>query len=87
MVTSYQNPFYDSLFGNLNSAIPSKHVRYKRDNKKRIFDKTGTPSSRNFENYLKQVLSKNKDPNFPFKGKLFLAISIAMLKKATKPKT
>jgi len=81
MVTFYQNPFYDSLFGNLNIVVPSKHLGYKQNEKKRITEIFGTPSSRNFENCLKQALSEDKDPKFPFKGKLFLAISLAMSKK------
>lgn len=81
MVTFYQNPFYDSLFGNLNIVVPSKHLGYKQNEKRRITEVFGTPSSRNFENYLKQALSEDKDPKFPFKGKLFLAISLAMSKK------
>jgi len=86
MVTFYQNTFYDSLFGNLNIGIPSKHLRYKQNKKKRIVKITEIPGSRDFENYVGQALLENKDPNFPFKDKLFLAISIAMSKKEYKTK-
>lgn len=86
MVTFYQNLFYDSLFGDLNIGIPSKHLAYKQNKKKRIVKITETPGSRDFENYLGQALLGNKDPNFPFKDKLFLAISIAMSKKEYKTK-
>jgi len=71
MVTFYQNPFYDSLFDNLNIRVPSKHLGCKQNKKKRIVKITETPGSRDFENYLRQALLDNKDPNFPFKGKLF----------------
>lgn len=81
MVTFYQNLFYDSLFGNLNIGIPSKHLGYKQNKKKRIVKITETPGSRDSENYLGQALPENKDPKFPFKGSLFLAISIALSKK------
>lgn len=81
MVIFYQNPFYDSLFGNLDAIVPSKHLSYKQNKNKHIVTITGTPSSRNFENYLKQHLLENKNPKFPFEGRLFLAIAIAMSKK------
>lgn len=81
MVIFYQNPFYDSLFGNLDAVVPSKHLSYKQNKNKRIVTITGTPSSRNFENHLKQHFLENKNPKFPFKGRLFLAIAIGMSKK------
>ena len=80
-VTFYQNPFYESLFGNLNAVVPSKRIGYKQNEKKHITRITVTPSSIDFENQLKKALSEDKDPKFPFKGNLFLAISIALSKK------
>jgi len=61
-------------------------LRYKQNKKKRIVKITEIPGSRDFENYVGQALLENKDPNFPFKDKLFLAISIAMSKKEYKTK-
>lgn len=81
MTTYYQNPYYDNVFGTLYVNVPSKRTRYKQDENKKIIKIYEAPSSANFEKEMKKWLSSEPDPGWPFKGELFLVISVRLTKK------
>ena len=87
MATYYQNPYYDNVFGMIfmkgtqYTTVPSKRIRYKQDTDKQIAEIIEAPSSANFEKRIKEWLSATPHAEWPFKGDLFLVISVDLTKK------
>jgi Holliday junction resolvase RusA-like endonuclease len=77
-VTFYQNPFYDDVFGTFDVTIPSKRIRYKQDDNKRITEIITPKGSQEFETYIKQVFNSDTNENWPYKCELLIAISILL---------
>ncbi len=80
MAKFYQNPFYDSVFGNLNTIIPSKRIGYKVDLATRNIVELNIPNGIiYFEEYIKSTYFKNPLPGWPFKGRLLVVISVGLI--------
>ena len=74
--TFYQNPFYDDLFGSYGVVVPSKRIRYKQNERKEITEIIAPRGTHEFEEYIKSSFTTN--PNWPRKGRLLIAIRLAI---------
>ena len=78
IITYYQNPFYNDVFGTHDVTIPSKRIRYKQDESKRITEIITPKGSQEFGSYIKQVFHSDSNENWPYKCELLMAISILL---------
>jgi len=74
----YQNPFYDDVFGTLGVVVPSKRVRYKQNERKEITQIVLPRGTHEFEENIRRKLSKGSKPEWPRKGRLLIAMWIAI---------
>ena len=78
-VIFYQNPFYDDVFIIFDITVPSKRIRYKQNEDKKIVEIILSRGTKEFEEYIKYKLETK--PEWPHKGRLLIAIQI-MIKES-----
>jgi len=76
MTVYYQNPFYDDVFGTIGVVIPSKRIGYKQGPDKKITEIVTPKGSKDFEQNFKKAFPVGSKPEWPYKGRLLVSISI-----------
>ena len=64
-VTSYMNPFDDSVFATLNTTIPSKRVRYHIDDQNQTVRLHERESGRQFDATVRHLSKDDHSPSWP----------------------
>ena len=77
-VTSYMNPFYDSVFVTLNTPIPSKRVRYCIDEQSQTVRLHERESGKQFDATVRHLFKDDHSPSWPLEGPLFMSIGLVV---------
>lgn len=81
IIIFHQNPFYNDLFGTFDIQIPSKRVGYKQDAEGRHVITSLPKGTRDFEAKINAFLSDIPKPEWPYTGRLLIAILVHLTKK------
>lgn len=78
MQVFHQNPFYDDVFGTFDVVVPSKRLRYKQNERKEITEIIAPRGTQEFEKNIRRGFSNGFKPEWPRKGRLLIAMWIAI---------